>query len=188
MLPAVGRVESVREFAAAHAASEERHRSSIKIGEALRLDGLKEAQRRMAEMARCVRLHSLPASGLLAEAREALSERSLSRYLGACREKVRSVLTQAKVKDEAVIDAAETVPNRPAPRQPPVDDDVDAGTASDMAAEVLALARSSPLMHACGVLSTPTAAAHTRGPPRAASPSRLCRRFGSFVALGCPTP
>lgn len=47
-----GAVSSVREFAAAHAASEEFARSSRQMNELLRIDKLEEAQRRMAELSR----------------------------------------------------------------------------------------------------------------------------------------
>ena len=47
-----GVVSSVREFAAAHAASEERQRSNRQMNELLRIDKLEDAQRRMADLAR----------------------------------------------------------------------------------------------------------------------------------------
>ena len=47
-----GVVGTVREFAAAHAASEEFARASKQMNELLRIDKLEEAQRRMAELSR----------------------------------------------------------------------------------------------------------------------------------------
>lgn len=46
-------VQSVHEFAASRAAREERRRTNRQMNELLRIDKLEEAQRRMAELAKC---------------------------------------------------------------------------------------------------------------------------------------
>jgi hypothetical protein len=52
MPPTQGKVSTVREFAAKHAAGEEFARASRQMNELLRIDKLEEAQRRMAELSR----------------------------------------------------------------------------------------------------------------------------------------
>lgn len=100
-----GRVGSVREFAAARAAAEERHRWSRQMNEVLRIGKLEEAQRQTAELARYAVFLCRDLCMLLLASREPTrGEVRGSSRTSLRREKVRSVMTQAKVRDEVIHD------------------------------------------------------------------------------------